>query len=544
MSINGDVTFIFEKLPQGRHIEFTIDMLINTGTPPTILFPSTVLNPPTLPTLTNGLKVVLNFIGVIDDVGTRYTFIGGTTSGAASGANTALSNLDATTLINTSLVSDTNNTDDLGSASIKWRDVFINRNIRFGAGGQLLPTEPTIWVDASGEMIHNVASGDSFFQTVNGVVITQTKLDSFEVRTVTQDGPDLILNNDDQSPMDDDDVAQIFFKGNTDTLNTANFAAITVEQNDVSDLAKQGSFKISCQHDNSLLDVISYEGSTGIFRFSTAVDSVIRSNQNGIVDLGASAQYWNDVFSETYTLRGSGGNISGSARTIYATSATMFFNMPTGDHFTWNINNLSLLSLKDGSGAPIFENPNGGTFLFHDFNPNEILSLSENLIRWTNNTNANLPAFQIKHLGGTAANGRQIGEIVSISKTSTGAETDFAQIEFFQDIITNGNESGSIVFQIREAGAQIDVLTIDGTRLTLLDDIDISFGTTNGGKIGTNTSQKIGFWGVTPVTQGPAYTVTNLTPDRTYDANATTVAELADVLGTLLSDLKTQGLYG
>lgn len=38
------------------------------------------------------------------------------------------------------------------------------------------------------------------------------------------------------------------------------------------------------------------------------------------------------------------------------------------------------------------------------------------------------------------------------------------------------------------------------------------------------------------------YSVTNLTTDRTYDANATTVAELADVLGTLINDLRNIGL--
>jgi len=41
-------------------------------------------------------------------------------------ASTALSNL-AAVAINTSLISDTNNTDDLGSASIGWKDGYINR---------------------------------------------------------------------------------------------------------------------------------------------------------------------------------------------------------------------------------------------------------------------------------------------------------------------------------------------------------------------------------------------------------------------------------
>lgn len=38
------------------------------------------------------------------------------------------------------------------------------------------------------------------------------------------------------------------------------------------------------------------------------------------------------------------------------------------------------------------------------------------------------------------------------------------------------------------------------------------------------------------------YTPTNVTTDRAFDADATTVEELADVLGTLIADLKTKGI--
>lgn len=40
----------------------------------------------------------------------------------------------------------------------------------------------------------------------------------------------------------------------------------------------------------------------------------------------------------------------------------------------------------------------------------------------------------------------------------------------------------------------------------------------------------------------PDYTVTNLTIDRSYDADAAVVAETNDVLGTLISDLITAGI--
>jgi len=52
----------------------------------------------------------------------------------------------------------------------------------------------------------------------------------------------------------------------------------------------------------------------------------------------------------------------------------------------------------------------------------------------------------------------------------------------------------------------------------------------------------IGFFGIAPAARAAAYTPTNVTTDRAYDANATTVDELADVLGTLIADLQTYGL--
>lgn len=73
---------------------------------------------------------------------------------------------------------------------------------------------------------------------------------------------------------------------------------------------------------------------------------------------------------------------------------------------------------------------------------------------------------------------------------------------------------------------------------------NISFDTATGTKIGTATTQKIGFWNATPVVRPSAYTVSNVTTDRTYNANSYTMDELADVLGTLIADLQSVGLLG
>ncbi len=54
----------------------------------------------------------------------------------------------------------------------------------------------------------------------------------------------------------------------------------------------------------------------------------------------------------------------------------------------------------------------------------------------------------------------------------------------------------------------------------------------------------VGFYGVAPTTRSSAYTPTNVTTDRSYDANATTLDEVADVLGTLIADLQLTGIIG
>lgn len=86
--------------------------------------------------------------------------------------------------------------------------------------------------------------------------------------------------------------------------------------------------------------------------------------------------------------------------------------------------------------------------------------------------------------------------------------------------ITPGTNDGSIYIEA--------LLEVDGTAFF---DGDIDHNGSN-----------IGFFGTAPTAQAAAYTPTNVTPDRSYDANSTTVEELADVLGTLIADLQAYGL--
>jgi hypothetical protein len=52
----------------------------------------------------------------------------------------------------------------------------------------------------------------------------------------------------------------------------------------------------------------------------------------------------------------------------------------------------------------------------------------------------------------------------------------------------------------------------------------------------------LGFFGSTPTARSTGWLATNVTTDTSFDANSTTLAEVADVLGTLIDTLKTYGL--
>lgn len=82
------------------------------------------------------------------------------------------------------------------------------------------------------------------------------------------------------------------------------------------------------------------------------------------------------------------------------------------------------------------------------------------------------------------------------------------------------------------AGGAIGNIIIGATRgnLQITDARDVILGTTTGAKLGTATTQKLGFWGATPVVQPAAV------------ADATDTTDIITQLNTLLSRLRTIGL--
>lgn len=148
----------------------------------------------------------------------------------------------------------------------------------------------------------------------------------------------------------------------------------------------------------------------------------------------------------------------------------------------------------------------------------------------------------------------QNGAYIGLAKSGNGTKGSF-------DVLTTGEVLGNVFFagddgaNLQTLGAQIRA-TVNGTPVTNRMPTDMAFFTAAGAAdddiaVGmTLTKAKnlnvvggVGFYGTSAPAQATGYTTfANLTADRTLDADATTVGEVADVLGTLIVDLKATGL--
>lgn len=162
-------------------------------------------------------------------------------------------------------------------------------------------------------------------------------------------------------------------------------------------------------------------------------------------------------------------------------------------------------------------------------------------VRTTENT---VPEMRVFRDDSSPNDNNVVGEYIFTGRNSADEKIDYCDIQGVAEDVTDSTEDGTMRLRVRDGGSLNTAIEIDGSaqEITIDNTYDLVFSTSTGSKIGTASGQKIGFWGVTPVIQRSAYTVTNHITDRSYDANATSVAELADVLGTLLVDLRSIGI--
>ena len=122
MTLIGGITFTFSNPPaDDKEISFLIDITQDATGNHTVAWPLSVRDIPAVGLGANDRTVII--VTTVDN-GTNYDALI-VTGGTVNAANKQLSNLEIVTAINTSLISDTDNTDDLGSVAKKWKDLHI-----------------------------------------------------------------------------------------------------------------------------------------------------------------------------------------------------------------------------------------------------------------------------------------------------------------------------------------------------------------------------------------------------------------------------------
>ena len=135
-------------------------------------------------------------------------------------------------------------------------------------------------------------------------------------------------------------------------------------------------------------------------------------------------------------------------------------------------------------------------------------------------------------------------------------------------VVTIGNDANYDGLVVNESGEDADTRIEGDTDANLVfvdasaDTVQIGAATASdsakfyvAGKISTSGEMEIngnlnhdgsnvGFFGTAPAAQSTGWSVSNVTTDKTFDANATSIDEIADVLGSLIDYLKSLGILG
>lgn len=97
-------------------------------------------------------------------------------------------------------------------------------------------------------------------------------------------------------------------------------------------------------------------------------------------------------------------------------------------------------------------------------------------------------------------------------------------------LVVNNNASALAIADFQVKTAIYNAIYVDASENSIL--------------IMNNVLGKVGFFGETPTVQSTGWAVANHVQDKIFDANVTTVDEVCDVLGELITELKLKGILG
>ncbi len=515
MTLTGNITFVFSNPPaDNKEIAFILDMTQDATGGRTVTWPASVRVDPVVGSGVNARTVVV--VTTVDN-GTNFDALIVTGGTVSTSANKALSNLSGVA-INTSLISDTDDTDDLGSSAIRWRDVFTH-DVRIGSSGAGVGGARQVYGTSSGVRF-NTPTATKFFWDVNNVV-------KFDMSDTSFTGPNIILSDtltiNDSST---DPSANGQFQRNGIDLkvfsggavrNLSNIGGAEVVDNvfrivDDIDSSRKLAFQTggiaaattrtwTAQNASgtvALLDSGITQSASDAFDFNSTVDVIdanftIEDDIDGTRKLKFQTGGIAASTTRTLTVQDASGTIpllDGSAGTQIFSNALQLNgvtfdangnNILLGgadvtevDDITFNIAGQSIATSTIGMR---FDMPTGDNYGWR-VNSQEHFSVGSSLIRFTNPLSLTFDLFRDD---ATPTDADVISQIRFIEDDDGGAETVYAQIDGIADDVTNTTEDGSLDFQVISAG-------------TLTTGIKIAGG-------GTSTTPSIGFYNTTPITQ-------------------------------------------
>jgi hypothetical protein len=97
------------------------------------------------------------------------------------------------------------------------------------------------------------------------------------------------------------------------------------------------------------------------------------------------------------------------------------------------------------------------------------------------------------------------------------------------------------------SGGALEVVDAANSRYTISSGSNLTLrpGSSSGSLVlGNSSTEKVGFYGSTGAVRSTGWTVSNVSSDKSFDASATSLNEVANVLGSLVNALKDVGLLG